>query len=107
VSQGDGYAIKETRKYRGAFEQKGGIVYVVLGFKPAGRDLWADRLYSPLLSGSADRAAYIAAPALAVWRSIGLDPYGRPDDYEVPTLSYCSDVYYWVGGQPRTFLGCH
>jgi hypothetical protein len=106
-SAGDAYVIKETRKYRGAFEQKGGIVYTVLGFKPKGVDLWADRLYSPLAAGTAERAAYVAAPALAVWRSIGLDPYGRPDDYEVDTLSYCQDVYYWVGGQPRTFLVCH
>ncbi|MDB5101951.1 MAG: hypothetical protein JWM80_6372 [Cyanobacteria bacterium RYN_339] len=107
VSAGDGYAIKETRKYRGAFEQKGGIVYTVLGFKPAGQDLWASRLYSPLAAGTPERAAFVAAPALALWRSIGLDPYGRPDDYEVETLSYCSDVYYWVGGQPRAFMVCH
>lgn len=107
LSQGETYVIKEHRKYRGAFEQKGGIVYTVLGFKPKGVDTWADRLYSPLAAGTPDRAAYVAAPALAVWRSIGLDPYGRPDDYEVETLGYCQDVYYWVGGQPRTFMGCH
>jgi hypothetical protein len=107
VSAGEGYAIKESRKYRGAFEQKGGIVYTVLGFKPKGVDLWADRLYSPLAAGTPERAAYVAAPALAVWRSIGLDPYGRPDDYEVDTLSYCQDVYYWIGSQPRSFLVCH
>jgi hypothetical protein len=107
VSQPDGsYAFPERRHYRGAFTQRGGIVYVALGLKPADDDRWADKLYSKLGPTSPQRAAYHGVPALAIWRSVGLDPYGRPDDYEASSLSYCRDVSYYVDGGLHSFMVC-
>jgi hypothetical protein len=107
VSQPDGsYTFLERRHYRGAFSQRGGIVYASMGFKPAGSEQWADKLYSKLAPNSAERQAYRNAPALAIWRSVGLDPYGRPDDYEASSLAYCRDVSYFVDGRLQSFMVC-
>lgn len=103
---GGNYGFVERRHYRGAFPQYGGIVYTAMETKLAGDDSWADKLYSHLAPGSPERAAFAAVPALALWRSVGLDPYGRADDFDASTLGYCRDVYYYPGGKLATLMVC-
>jgi hypothetical protein len=106
ISNGNGYSFPQRRHYRGAFEQRGGIVYTAIALKPAGAHTWSDKLYSPLANNAAEREAYQQLPALALWRSVGIDPYGRPDDYEVSSLAYCREVFYYPGGKAKDFMVC-
>lgn len=107
VSRPDGgYDFPQDRHYRGAFDKYGGIVYAAVEAKAPGDDAWADKLYSRLPPDSPERAAFKRVPAIALWRSIGLDPYNRPDDFAASSLDYCRDVFYYLDGKPRTWMVC-
>ena len=107
VSRADGtYAFSVRHTYRGAFPQRGGIVYTCMQAKPAGSALWADKHFSKLAPNTPARAAYEAGPALGLWKSLGEDPYHRPDDYEASSLSFCRDVYFGPGGKLQSILVC-
>lgn len=84
----------------------GGIVYTSMIFKPSGALGAAKREYSPLKYGTTDQEIFKAKPAIEVWKAIATTPGGVPQDLNVSTLAYCSDVFYFVDGQLKNFSVC-
>jgi hypothetical protein len=83
---------------------QGEVVYTSMSFKPKGEAGLALRDYSPLQSR--DREVYTERPAIALWRAILTDDQGLPADFEISTLAYCSDAYYFINGKLETFSVC-
>lgn len=83
-----------------------GIVYTSMMFKPSGSLGSAKREYSPLKYGTSDEQIFKAKPAIELWKAIATNSAGVPQDLNVSTLAYCSDVFYFVDGQLKNFSVC-
>lgn len=83
-----------------------GIIYTSMIFKPSGSLGAAKREYSPLKYGTTDEQIFKAKPAVELWKALSTNTAGVPQDLNVSTLAYCSDVFYFVDGQLKTFGVC-
>lgn len=83
-----------------------GIIYTSMLFKPSGSLGAAKREYSPLKYGTSDEQIFKAQTAIELWKPLSLNPTGMPQDLNVSTLAYCSDIFYFVDRQLKTFGVC-
>jgi hypothetical protein len=73
-----------------------------MSFKPPKSPSSALREYFPLKPGTIERKIFEAKPAIELWRAIATDLAGVPQNLEVSTLAYCSDIFYFVDGFKTT-----
>lgn len=83
-----------------------GILYTAMRFKPAGELGAAGREYSPVKSGTWQQKVFQAKPAIELWKALPANSSGIPQNLEVSTLAYCSDVFYFFNLQLKTFNVC-
>lgn len=72
-----------------------GIIYTSMSFKPAKSTGSANREYFPLQPGTPERKIFAAQPAIELWRALNTDLVGVPQNLEVSTLAYCTDIFYF------------
>lgn len=87
-------------------ESPEGIVYTSMDFKPAGSEGLAAREYSPLQQGTPERQTYIATPAIGLWKTIVPEDEAISTDVDISSLGYCSEAFYLVEGEVKTFTVC-
>jgi hypothetical protein len=99
LNQGNGsFTPVETKTFKSITSPEDGIIYTSMSFKPPKTPGVALREYFPLKPGTPERKIFEAQPAIELWRAINTDLAGVPQDLEVSTLAYCSDIFYFVDG---------
>jgi hypothetical protein len=73
-----------------------------MSFKPPKSPSSALREYFPLKPGTIERKIFEAKPAIELWRAIATDLAGVPQNLEVSSLAYCSDIFYFIDGVETT-----
>ncbi len=110
LSQADGqFKPAFSRDYQRPPAGVDGLIYTAMFFKPAGVEGVAQRSYFPLKPGTAERTAFIATPAIELWRPVV--PYKgetlKPKDLAtIDGLAYCSEVFYFIQGKAKTTQVC-
>jgi hypothetical protein len=86
-----------------------GLIYTAMFIKPAGAEGVAQRSYFPLKPGTSERSAFIAVPAIELWRPVVPvkgETLKLKDLATIDALAYCSEVFYWTQGIPKTTQVC-
>lgn len=96
----------ETKTYKSITNPDEGVIYTSMSFKPANSPGPALRDYFPLKPGTPERKIFEAQPAIELWRAINTDLAGVPQDLELNTLAYCSNIFYFVDGEIKTTGVC-
>ncbi len=87
---------RETKTFKSITKPEAGVIYTSMSFKPAKSPGSALREYFPLKPGTPERKIFEAKPAIELWRTLNTDLAGIPQNLELSTLAYCSDIFYFV-----------
>jgi hypothetical protein len=86
-----------------------GLIYTAMFFKPAGAEGVAQRSYFPLKPGTPERTAFIAIPAIELWRPVVHykgETFKPKDLATIDGLAYCSEVFYFMKDEMKTTRVC-
>lgn len=107
INQGNGkFEPAVLKDFNSLSNSTQGSIYTSMIFKPSGALGAAKREYSPLKYGTSDEQIFKAQSAIELWKPLSPNPVGIPQNLNVSTLAYCSDVFYFVNGQLKSFGVC-
>lgn len=107
LNRGNGdFGTAVVRTYKRSTESEQGIVYTTMTFKPPGESGPAQRDNFPLKPGTPERESFLAKPAIELWRALPTTPDRLPQDLNISTLAYCSEIFYFVNGKLQTTSVC-
>lgn len=105
LNQGNGsFTPIKTKTFKSITNSEVGVIYTSMSFKPAKSPGSALREYFPLKPGTPERKIFEAKPAIELWRTINTDLAGVPQNLELSTLAYCSDIFYFVDSVETTVV---
>lgn len=103
VNRGNGkFGTAAVRSYKKANEATNGVIYTSMRLKPAQEKGAATRDRFPLQSGTPDWESFINKPGIELWRALPLTPDRQPQNLNISTLAFCSEVFYFVEEKRET-----
>ena len=107
LNQGDGtFTSAVTKDYQSVTNPSAGIIYTSMSFKPSGELGPANREYSPLNPETPEGKTFVAQPAIELWEAIKSNQTNVPQDLDLSTLAYCSEVFYFVDNKLKMITVC-
>ncbi|NEO20308.1 MAG: hypothetical protein F6J98_14895 [Moorea sp. SIO4G2] len=91
-----------TREYQRLSEPSEGVIYTSMRFKPPGKLGSAQRDYFPLQPGTPERETFESQPAIRLWKATTDQATGKPQDLELSTIAFGSEIFYFVEGELKT-----
>ncbi len=103
VNRGNGkFGRAAVRSYTKANQATAGVIYTSMRLKPAKEKGAANRDRFPLKPGTVEWESFLNQPAIELWRALPLTPDRQPQDLNISTLAFCSEVFYFVVEKEET-----
>lgn len=117
LNQGNGqFNPVVTKDYERLSQPSEGVIYTTMTFKSPGEPGPALRMYFPLKPGTPERETFVSKPAIELWAGYGNESFGEAEAASreknainvnvIQTLSYCSEIFYFVEDELKKTLVC-